>query len=214
MRWMVAILLVLNAGSYFWFTGPGKKVSDPGVVELSAINPKSMRLLTDADRIADVPASGVASICVRIGPFVALGAAAQARELLDELRLAYRTDTVNARDVRVFRVYVGPYETSDLAEIMRERLRDNDIQHFMMTEADGTRMFSLGLFSQAVRAERYVEMVAAEGLEAKFRQESRELAASEWLEIRDLTVDSDARRRLEVADWNEARAQLRRISCN
>jgi hypothetical protein len=214
MRWLVAILLVLNVGLYLWLTGPGKKVADPGVVELSAINPQSMRLLTDADRVADVPASGVVSICVRIGPFVAPGAAAQARELLDEFRLSYATDTIKAREVRAFRVYVGPYEASDLAEIMRERLRDREIEHYMMTEADGTRMFSLGLFSREVRAERYVETVAVEGIEANLREEFRKLAASEWLEIRDLAVDSDARRRLEVADWNEAHAKLRRIPCN
>ena len=214
MRWVVAILLVLNAGLYLWLTGPGKKVADPGVVELSAVNPESMRLLTDTDRVADVPASGVASICVRIGPFVALGTAAHARELLDELRLSHRTDTVKARAVRAFRVYVGPYESADLAETMRERLRDSDIEHYMVTEADGTRTFSLGLFSREVTAKRYIETVAVQGIEANFRQEYRELPASEWLEIRDLTVDSDARRRLEVADWNEARAQLRRIPCN
>ncbi len=217
MRWMVAILLlllVLNIGLYLWLTGPGKKVADPGAVELSAINPQSMRLLTDADRVADVPAGGVASICVRIGPFVAIGAAAQARELLDELQLSYRTDTVKARHLRAFRVYVGPYESSDLAEIMRERLRDSDIEHYMVTEADGTQTFSLGVFSREVTAERYVETVAVKGVEAKIRQKYRELAASEWLEIRDLAVDSGARRRLEVADWNEAHAQLRRIPCN
>jgi len=214
MRWVAAILLVLNVGLYLWLTGPGKKVADPGAVELPSVNPQSMRLLTDADRVADLPASGVASICVRIGPFVELGAAAHARKLLDEFRLSYRTDAVKARDVRAFRVYVGPYRSSDLAETMRERLRDSDTEHYMVTETDGSRTFSLGLFSREVTAERYVRSVAVKGIEANFRQEYRELAASEWLEIRDLAVDSDARRRLEVADWKDARVQLRRIPCN
>ena len=207
------MLALINVGVYLWLSGPGKLGFERGPAPQPAINAPGMRLLTEEPRIADPAASTLGLICVRVGPFVSVDGASRARRILDVLELRYRTQTIGEREIRAYRVYIGPFDSLTAAQPMRNRLRSKQIEHYALTEPSARTTISLGLFSSQATAERYIAEVAEQGIEAQSRQEYRKIGATHWLEVRDLKVDSDPRRRLEATDWRESVARVRRIPC-
>lgn len=212
MKWLAGLLLLLNAGLFLWATGhdPDRPASASAYPVVSA---ESMRLLSEVKTQA-APSGGNTKRCARIGPFASSALAALAAQKLDAMSLSYIRRMVKAREIRAFRVFLGPFRSEAAIETQRRLLESGGVENYYVKrdEADGS-IISLGLFSQRDGAETLRGELADKDIDARLRTEDRVLESNYWLEINDPAVAREMPRELSDASWGEAQARLRRYEC-
>lgn len=212
MKWLAGILLVLNAGLFLWATGhaPGEPESGDAYPVVSA---ESMRLLSEI-RAEQASAAESAPECARIGPFASSAVVALAAQQLDAMSLSYSRRTVRSREIRTFRVFLGPFRSEPAVETQRRLLEAAGVEDYYVKRDDGGgSVVSLGLFSQREGAEVMRRKLAEDGIEARLRSEDRLLEPNFWLEINDPAVAREIPRQLVEASWGEPEARIRRYPC-
>ena len=209
MKWVLAILVVLNVGMYLWATGH-KNTSTP--LLRSVINADRMSLLSESSGSRSDRQS---TSCYRIGPFSEKSGSANAVEKLNDLSVTYTTLTVKIREVRAYRVYLGPFSTQDQIEQQRDVLRNSGInEHYVKSESRNTDVISLGLFSQRGRAEEFMQALRRKNIVAKTRPENRTLGPTYWLELRDNDTKQEILSTLRETQWKGDQARLRAFPCS
>lgn len=213
MKWLVGLLCLLNVALFLWATGydPGRPVTASAYPVVSA---EGMRLLSEVKAKTESVAGGKLQ-CVRIGPFISSAVAALAAQKLDSMSLTYTHRTVKPREIRAFRVYLGPFTTASAIAAQRRLLESSGTDDFYVKRDDrGGGIISLGLFSQHDGAELLLEKLQGRGVEAKLRPEDRILQPNYWLEISDPAVAEAIPDGLSQARWGEAGAEIRRYGCS
>ena len=212
MKWLVGLLCLFNAALFLWATGydPGRGVTASAYPVVSA---EGMRLLSEVKaRAESVP--GDAPRCARIGPFVSSAVAALAAQKLDAMSLAYTQRTVKSREIRAFRVYLGPFGTESAIAAQRSLLESSGTDDFYVKrDEQGGGIISLGLFSQRDGADLLLGKLQGRGIQAKLRPEDRVLKPNYWLEIGDPAIGGGIPPELVQASWGEAGAEIRRYDC-
>lgn len=212
MKWVVGLLCLLNAGLFLWATG----FDDGGLAPASAypvVKPENMRLLHELRERRDAAKEGEIR-CARIGPFVDSAVASLAAQKLDSLSLSYSRRTVKAREIRAYRVFLGPFETRSAVEARQRRLQAAGVEDFYIKRDEaGAGIISLGLFSQRNGARLLADKLSRLDIEHKIRPEDRTLRPSFWLEINDPAVARNLPAELSEAQWGEQSAELRRYDC-
>ncbi len=207
MKWVFGMLLVLNVGLYLWATGHRQS----GASIRPTINFQGMRLIGERGRGAD---PGADDVCYRIGPFADRQESAKAITLLTDLSVRFSELTVSKREVRAYRVYLGPFTDPEQTARQRGMLHDNGISdYYIKRDSVGEEVISLGLFSQRRAAENFVRSLAETGIIAKHRAEDRILGPTYWLELTGLHTTADALRGLRDGRWEGDRARLRAFPC-
>ncbi|MBS1270678.1 MAG: hypothetical protein MAG794_01644 [Gammaproteobacteria bacterium] len=212
MKWLVGLLFLLNAGLFLWATG-----HNPGSPDLASdypvVSEESMSLLSEYKaRNGSTP--DTAPRCVRIGPFVDSAILALATQKLDAMSLDYARRTVESREIRAYRVFVGPFESQSAVEAQQQLLEDTGIEgYYVKHDEEGGSIVSFGLFSQRDGAEALLGKLKRIGVRAKLRTEDRILKPTFWLEIDDPAVFPDVPSDLVQARWGEKGAQVRRYGC-
>lgn len=209
MKWVVAVLVLVNVLLVLWAVGPGERLIGSGPVALAPVNPGSMRLL---DPAAGVPAGAGTTVCIRIGPFYSHAAAAEVQRTVRGMGLEPRRTTVEEREIRAQRVYLGPFASAAELTAARGQLRELSVDHYVIDDA-GQQSLSLGLFTQTAMAERYLDHLAAQGVQAGLRPEMRSFGPTLWLEVRGLAAGDDRRQRLALAPLGDPRARVREVPC-
>lgn len=213
MKWFVGLLVVVNAALFLWATGhnPGQPASASAYPVVSA---ESMRLLSEVRARTDSAAEGGAD-CARIGPFVNSAVASLAAQKLDAMSLRYNRRTVKSREIRAFRVFLGPFEGQSSLEAQRRLLDSGGIEDYYVKrdERNGVGIISLGLFSQREGAQALLDRLARNEVQARLRAEDRVLKPNYWLEINDPAVARDIPSELANASWGEKEAEVRRYKC-
>jgi len=212
MKWLVGFLGVINAALFLWATGHDAD----GLAPASAypvVNAENMRLLHELAG-PEQGSEDSRNRCARIGPFVDSAVAALAGQKLDALSLSYSRRTIKSREIRAYRVFLGPFETRAGIEAQRRLLQAGDIEDFYLKrDEQGVGIISLGLFSQRDGAELLADRLSRLDIQAKIRPEDRTLKPSFWLEIDDPSVARQIPPELAEARWGERRARLRRYEC-
>jgi len=212
MKWLAAFLLLLNAGLFLWATGhdPGGPASASAYPTVSA---ESMRLLNEV-REGNEASNDGAGECARIGPFLSSAVASLAAQKLDSMSLSYTRRTVKSREIRAFRVYLGPFRDPSALETQRRLLEDGGVaDYYVKRDDDGSTIISLGLFSQRDGAEVMRRKLSRQGVEAELRTEDRVLKPNYWLEINDAALARRMPEALTGARWGEKEARIRRYEC-
>jgi hypothetical protein len=208
MKWFFALLVLANVGMYLWATG--HKTSGSSAVR-SSVNADGMILLSE------LPATGnnrSASSCYRIGPFSDEGGSVKAVETLNELSVSHTALTIKKREVRAYRVYLGPFSTPEQIERQRSILRGSGInEHYVKSEREAQDLISLGLFSQQARADQFMQELIGKDVRAKTRPENRTLGPTYWLELHDVESNQKVLGILRETQWVGDRARLRIFPC-
>ncbi len=209
MKWVFGLLLIANVGLYLWATG---HKSAPVSSSRAVVNAEGMRLLQEQPLS---PGTKNESVCYRIGPFEEERGSADAAARLNELFVPYKALKVNKREVRAYRVYLGPYGTPGEIELQRELLRKNGVnEHYVKSESETRDVISLGLFSQKARAEEFRVELSGKSIEAKTRPENRTLGPTYWLELRDIDPQPTVMTALRESRWRDDKARLRVFPCS
>jgi hypothetical protein len=214
MKWLAALLILANIGIYLWSTGI--EPPEPALLPPPPINLPAMRLVQEkapAAKPAATPAP-VAKLCLRIGPFMqAAEAEALSRELAS-LKLAHRKNVQGGRQIRRWRVYLGPYPDAGAMESRRVELKKLGVaDQYVKRESDGRDILSLGLFSQSAIADRYVQELRIKGVHPLIRPEDFPLGSVIWIDLTDTEANARAAESLRAFRYPDARTALREAPC-
>jgi hypothetical protein len=209
MKWVFLILVVANGGLYLWVndyqTYNAVTVADGE----TNINVEGMELVHE--RQATSINKDVFE-CMRIGPFSTADTFSRASRLLINAGFGFTRDVVSARELRNFRVYLGPFTTQAAKETAERRLRQQGLDFYMYEDKDGELFSVAGLFSEGEAAGAYVAELKEVGLDAKARSEVRTLGPWRWLEVAD-AVTEERRNALRGFEWEDAKAQVAGVPC-
>ncbi len=209
MKWFLALLVLANVGMYLWATG--HKTTRVSSV-LAAVNAESMRLLSELPAARNTRS---ADSCYRIGPFSDESGSVKAAETLNELLIPYKALTIKKRDVRAYRVYLGPFSSAEQIERQRNVLRNSGInEHYVKSEPTAQDLISLGLFSQQARADQFMRELIDKDVRAKTRPENRTLGPTYWLELDNIESNPGVLGVLRETQWVGDRARLRVFPCS
>lgn len=213
MKWLAGFLLLFNAGLFLWATG-----HDPDRAGSSGsypvVNAEGMRLLSEvAPEDTSAPDDG--RRCVRIGPFSSSAVASLAAQKLDAMSISHSRRTVGSREIRAYRVFLGPFENDSAMDVQRRLLEAGGVEDYYVKPGSdgGGGIISLGLFSQRDGAEVMRRNLAEDNIEAKLRTEERLLEPNFWLEVDDPAVAGGTPGELAEASWGENDVRVRRYQC-
>lgn len=194
MKRLAALLVVLNAGAFIW-GGWYKDAPEQARRAQPALQADKMRLLTDpevsrvpraptrsAPATAPAEAAGAGAMCFAIGPFPTSVAAAKAGAQLDRLALAYAVRAEPRREPSAWQVLLPPLASKAQAEAKRKDLTRRGIsEHYLILEGRNKGAISLGLFSTPEAAQKQLERLGQQGVEAKIDTRYRR-STQFWLE--------------------------------
>ena len=210
MKWVFFILVVANIGLYLWVNNHQTYNGIPVVGGEADINVEGMELVHErqASRV-----KGEVFACMRIGPFSTADTFSRASRLLISEGFGFTRDVVSARELRNFRVYLGPFTTQAAKETAERRLKQQGLDFYAHEDKDGEVFSVAGLFSDGVAAGAYVAELKEAGLDAKARSEPHTLGPWRWLEVAD-AVTEERRNTLRGIEWGDVKAQVVGVSCS
>ena len=210
MKWVFLVLVVANVGLYLWVNSHQtyNAVSvDGGETD---INVEVMELVHErqARRINEEVFE-----CMRIGPFSTADTFSRASRLLINEGFGFTRSVFSARELRNFRVYLGPFTTQAAKETAERRLKQQGLDYHVYEDKEGELLSVAGLFSEGEAAGAYVAKLKGVGLDAKARSEVRVLGPWRWLEVAD-AVTEERRNTLRGIELGDAKAQVASVPCS
>ena len=227
MKWIAGILLLCNAGLFLWNFG-----TRPDATEFvrPPVNGETMMLLSEMMPAQSAPrkqtkkqpenATAVElpvepTLCLRIGPFHDINEVTDSGDRLKQLSLPFESRTVKAREIRAYRVYIGPFSNQQAIEVQRQLLNESGVtDHYVKRQAGEKDIISLGLFSQNTGADALVRDLKSKTVTALTRVEERTLSSTHWLELRDSKANRAARAQLSSLEWGDERTKLSEFPCS
>lgn len=169
-----------------------------------------------ADEQHSAKADQVPAICLRIGPFYDKNLAAESESRLQAMSLLVSSRTVKAREIRAYRVYMGPFDTQPEIDKQRKELNAKGVSdHYVKRESGQKDIISLGLFIQKSGAKSLVRQLKKKNVSARTKPEDRVMEPTTWLELKDTTADRNIQPRLAaIKTWGDARARLSEYPCS
>ena len=218
MKWVFGTLLLFNVGLYLWTYG-----HRPDSTEFirPPVNGETMMLLsemapvkseTKVEATDDQPVE--LTYCLRIGPFFDIKLASESGDRLAKLALPFEARSVKAREIRAYRVYLGPFDTSTAVQEQRAVLSENGVtEHYVKKQSGQGDIVSLGLFIQSDGADSLLSELKSKNIEAQIRTEDRTLEPTYWLELRDTKANHQSQPKLAVMKWGDERTKLSEFPC-
>ena len=210
MKWVFLVLVVANVGLYLWVNSHQTYNAVSVVGGETDINVEVMELVHErqARRINEEVFE-----CMRIGPFSTADTFSRASRLLINEGFGFTRSVFSARELRNFRVYLGPFTTQAAKETAERRLKQQGLDYYAHEDKEGELLSVAGLFSEGEAAGAYVAELKEVGLDAKARSEVRILGPWRWLEVAD-AVTEERRNTLRGIEWGDAKAQVAGVPCS
>ena len=210
MKWVFLVLVVANVGLYLWVNSHQTYNAVSVVGGETDINVEVMELVHErqARRINEEVFE-----CMRIGPFSTADTFSRASRLLINEGFGFTRSVFSARELRNFRVYLGPFTTQAAKETAERRLKQQGLDYHVYEDKEGELLSVAGLFSEGEAAGAYVAKLKGVGLDAKARSEVRVLGPWRWLEVAD-AVTEERRNTLRAIEWGDAKAQVASVPCS
>ena len=210
MKWVFLVLVVANVGLYLWVNSHQTYNAVSVVGGETDINVEVMELVHErqARRINEEVFE-----CMRIGPFSTADTFSRASRLLINEGFGFTRSVVSARELRNFRVYLGPFTTQAAKETAERRLKQQGLDYYVYEDKEGELLSVAGLFSEGEAAGAYVAELKGVGLDAKARSEVRILGPWRWLEVAD-AVTEERRNTLRGIELGDAKAQVAGVPCS
>ena len=226
MKWLFLVLVLGNIGLFLWVIN--HQVNDPSsVVSIqSDIDARGMQLVHERQLQHE---SGKVFECMRIGPFSTADTYSRASRLLVNQGFGFTRNVLSARELRNFRVYLGPFTTRAARETAERRLQQQGLDYYVFCKPGsqhttlricskyefekGVLLSVAGLFSDGEAAGAYVAELKGLGLDAKAKSEVRTLGPWRWLEVSDI-VTEERRETLEEMSWGDAKVEVANVPCS
>ena len=210
MKWVFLVLVVANVGLYLWVNSHQTYNAVSVVGGETDINVEVMELVHErqARRINEEVFE-----CMRIGPFSTADTFSRASRLLINEGFGFTRNVFSARELRNFRVYLGPFTTQAAKETAERRLKQQGLDYYVYEDKEGELLSVAGLFSEGEAAGAYVAKLKGVGLDAKARSEVRVLGPWRWLEVAD-AVTEERRNTLRGIELGDAKAQVASVPCS
>ena len=210
MKWVFLVLVVANVGLYLWVNSHQTYNAVSVVGGETDINVEVMELVHErqARRINEEVFE-----CMRIGPFSTADTFSRASRLLINEGFGFTRNVFSARELRNFRVYLGPFTTQAAKETAERRLKQQGLDYYTYEDKEGELLSVAGLFSEGEAAGAYVAKLKGVGLDAKARSEVRVLGPWRWLEVAD-AVTEERRNTLRGIELGDAKAQVASVPCS
>ena len=210
MKWVFLVLVVANIGLYLWVNSHQTYNAVSVVGGETDINVEVMELVHErqARRINEEVFE-----CMRIGPFSTADTFSRASRLLINEGFGFTRSVFSARELRNFRVYLGPFTTQAAKETAERRLKQQGLDYYVYEDKEGELLSVAGLFSEGEAAGAYVAKLKGVGLDAKARSEVRVLGPWRWLEVAD-AVTEERRNTLRGIELGDAKAQVAGVPCS
>ena len=210
MKWVFLVLVVANIGLYLWVNDHQTYSAVPVSGGETDINVEGMELVHERQAKRSNEESFE---CMRIGPFSTADTFSRASRLLINKGFGFTRSVVSARELRNFRVYLGPFTTEAAKETAERRLKQQSLDYYVYEDKEGELLSVEGLFSEGEVAGAYVAALKEVGLDAKARSEVRILGPWRWLEVAD-AVTEERRNTLRGIEWGDAKAQAVGVPCS
>ena len=210
MKWVFLVLVLANVGLYLWVNSHQTYNAVPVAGGETDINVEVMELVHErqARRMNEEVFE-----CMRIGPFSTADTFSRASRLLINEGFGFTRNVVSARELRNFRVYLGPFTTQAAKETAERRLKQQGLDYYVYEDKEGELLSVAGLFSEGEAAGAYVAELKGVGLDAKARSEVRILGPWRWLEVAD-AVTEERRNTLRGIELGDAKAQVAGVPCS
>ncbi len=227
LRWLLAVLVLLNIGLLMWGSWYREMPAEEGRTPLPPVNAERMIPLSTPGLalrarpatpkpapVVSAPADTPVKVqhCVSIGPFESSELAEQNGRRLTDAKIAYQPRTDANRIESSYWIYLPRLPSRKAAENKRKELTRLGIEdHFIMQEPGMENVLSLGLFAQLDNAHRRMQELEGKGIKAK--QETRYRTRTlYWLDIAAEKPD-DLVLQLKKLEWTDAEIQQRAAAC-
>ncbi len=210
MKWVFVVLLSLNLGLYFWVTGYQTDTRMARQEIDHNVSSKNMDLVHECDSKSLVESSYQ---CMRIGPFSTADTFSRASRALINEGFGFSRNVISARELRNFRVFLGPFTTEAAKETAKLRLDQQQLDYYEHESKEGTLLSVGDLFSIGEAAGAYVADLKQRGFDAKAQSEVRTLGPWRWLEVSDV-VTEERRIVLRQINWRDAKVQVTPVFCS
>ena len=208
MKWVFMSLVIVNAIFYLWVTVHSVQSSVALPKAMPNLNERAMELLHERNARRGRP---VLTNCLRVGPFATEESYSRASRLLVNRGYGFTRNVISVRELRTFRVYLGPFNSSIEQDQSARKLDRMGFNHYVYQDEAGT-LLSIQMFSQGEEAGRYVAELTAYGLAVKAKAEVRTLGPLRWLEVSDV-VNEERRQSLAALDWADTMVRLAAVPC-
>lgn len=209
MKWLCGLLIVANVALYLWVTQHPHQVDSGMVSAEEPVNTQSMELLEEfnAGRSSTEPLH-----CARLGPFATEDTFLNGQQLLINAGFAsFTRKVINARELRVSRVFAGPFSSELELQSALEDLHRLGFDPHLYEDAAG-KVLTVKMFSQEEAAGRFKVQLENQGIEVQARPERRTLGPLRWLELPSVITD-EQRRTLRQIDWRDAMTKVSIVPC-
>lgn len=176
MRWIFAVLLVVNlAYLAYEFTQP-KAVPLQDVVEVSAVgDAKPLKLLSEVSLPSKVaPKSGKKeALCWAVGPYAVKLDAKHVYARMVALDIPSKVESQSVLVKQEYWVYLAPFANKKQALRKLKELQKRKVDSFVITEGELANGISLGLFGKRSSVERLLKKLAHKNIKAKVKELQR-----------------------------------------
>ena len=147
MKWVFISLVLVNVILYLWVTGHPIQSNVTLPDAMPNLNERAMELLHERNARRGRP---VLTNCLRVGPFATEETYSRASRLLVNRGYGFTRNVISARELRTFRVYLGPFSSSFEQDQSARKLDQMGLKHYVLQDETGTllsiQMFSKGFF--------------------------------------------------------------------
>ena len=177
MRWMLLLLLVLNAFYYVWHQQQVPLRSQSAAIELRERGRQDIKLLSESASVrTEVRSSlseGESAVCLFLGEFEEGDQA-----LVVEQRLVSLDVQASVREANIgagvdYWVYLSPLASRQASLRQLRELQARQIDSYVITEGDLADGISLGIFPRSESAVSVMDRLRAAGYEPKLRELER-----------------------------------------
>ena len=191
MRWILLLLILLNAFYYIWHQQQAPlRAKEVAPVEPYQGERKDIRLLSEGGPAAHFLASKVeskgggeeAAACLYLGGFEREAQAREVEQRLLSLDIKVRLRSVDAAAGVEFWVYLEPLASRQASLRQLRELQARNVDSYIITQGDLANGISLGIFPRKDSAEVVVQRLRDAGYESKIRELSR-AHRSFWVQV-------------------------------
>jgi hypothetical protein len=174
LRWMVLVLVVVNAAYFAWQQYLAGGVSTAPAVPAARPQGDSLQLVGGGSAPARSAASeAVVPVCHMIGPFGEQVSARQVRDRLRSLEIAVDLYEFSVPTRSDYWVHLGPMASRKGAVDLLRELQAKGIDSFLITEGELVNGISLGFFSREDLAQAVLRERQQQGYRAAIREVPR-----------------------------------------
>ena len=234
MKWIAALLMVVNVAIYLSAGSPSSDHGRPAMVDEMEVNLEGMLLLheipadgsgllesevgdgeivalkdSDGDaEVANVEAGML--VCHRIGPFKAEQELSIVTAWLGEQNIGFRQVASHTRELKAMRVFLGPFRGQAEVDTAMSRLKENALDSYTFKGEDGMIRIFLGYFTQDGLADKFIDHLLKIGIEAKTAPVFRKLGPYTWIETE---LGSKDRQALASLSWLKNGSEIAMSDC-